>query len=74
MECPICGSDELEILNSKDKSSKKKFIEEYLLKCESVADVLVKIARGVYVSPEERLKAFKDAIELINYETSRKDQ
>ena len=48
--------------------------EEYLLKCESVADVLVKIARGVYVSPEERLKAFKDAIELVNYETSRKGQ
>ena len=48
--------------------------EEYLLKCESVADVLVKIARGVYVSPEERLKAFKDAIELFNYETSRKGQ
>ncbi|WP_407453637.1 HVO_0476 family zinc finger protein [Methanobrevibacter sp.] len=33
MECPICGSDELEILNSKQKSSKKKFMEEYLLKC-----------------------------------------
>ena len=48
--------------------------EEYLLKCESVADVLVKIARGTYVSPEERLKAFKDAIELVNYETSRKGQ
>ena len=30
MECPICGSDEIEILNSKQKSSKKKFIEEYL--------------------------------------------
>ena len=33
MECPICGSDELEILNSKQKESKKKFTEEYLLKC-----------------------------------------
>ncbi len=48
--------------------------EEYLLKCESVADVLVKIARGVYVPPEERLKAFKDAIELVNYETSQNKQ
>lgn len=39
MECPICGSDELEILNSKQKSSKKKFIEEYLLKCEDCGHV-----------------------------------
>ena len=28
MECPICGSDDIEILNSKQKSSKKKIIEE----------------------------------------------
>lgn len=34
MECPICGSDEIEILNSKDKSSKNNFTEEYLLKCQ----------------------------------------
>lgn len=33
MECPICGSDDIEILNSKQKSSKKKILEEYLLKC-----------------------------------------
>lgn len=33
MECPICGSEELEILNSKQKTSKKKMIEEVLLKC-----------------------------------------
>ena len=33
MECPICGSDDIEILNSKQKESKKKFMEEYLLKC-----------------------------------------
>ena len=39
MECPICGSSELEILNSKEKSSKKKFIEEYLLKCEECGHV-----------------------------------
>lgn len=39
MECPICGSDELEILNSKQKSSKKKFMEEYLLKCEDCGHV-----------------------------------
>lgn len=33
MECPICGSDDIEILNSKQKSSKKKIMEEFLLKC-----------------------------------------
>ena len=33
MECPICGSDDVEILNSKQKSTKKKFTEELLLKC-----------------------------------------
>ena len=33
MECPICGSYEIEILNAKQKESKKKFMEEYLLKC-----------------------------------------
>ncbi|AMD17957.1 hypothetical protein TL18_07925 [Methanobrevibacter sp. YE315] len=39
MECPICGSDDIEILNSKQKSSKKKLIEEYLLKCEDCGHV-----------------------------------
>ena len=39
MDCPICGSDEVEILNSKQKSSKKKIMEEYLLKCESCGHV-----------------------------------
>lgn len=33
MECPICGSEDVEILNSKQKSSKKKISEEFLLKC-----------------------------------------
>ena len=39
MDCPICGSDDLEILNSKQKSSKKKVTEEYLLKCEDCGHV-----------------------------------
>ena len=34
MECPICGSDNVEILNAKQKSSKTKIMEEYLLRCE----------------------------------------
>ena len=33
MECIICGSEDIEILNSKQKISKKKFTEEQLLKC-----------------------------------------
>lgn len=39
MECPICGSTDAEILNSKQKTSKKKIMEEYLLKCESCGHV-----------------------------------
>ena len=30
MECPICGSDDIEIINSKQKTTKKKFTEEYM--------------------------------------------
>lgn len=33
MECPICGSDDLTVLKSKETSSKKKLINDYLLKC-----------------------------------------
>ena len=47
---------------------------EYLMKCESVAKVLVKIASGANVSPVERAKAIKDAIELFNHETSQNKQ
>lgn len=39
MDCPICGSDDIEILNSKQKSSKKKVMEEYLLRCEDCGHV-----------------------------------
>ena len=39
MDCPICGSDDVEILNSKQKSSKKKIMEEYLLRSESCGHV-----------------------------------
>ena len=37
--CPICGSDDIEILNSKQKTTKKKLTEEYLLKCEDCGHV-----------------------------------
>ena len=45
---------------------------EYLEKCMSVANVLAKIINGVEVSREERLKAFLDAVEVLNYEKSLK--
>lgn len=33
MECPICGSDDIEIINSKVKTTKKVIQEELVLKC-----------------------------------------
>ena len=39
MDCPICGSDDVVILKSKQISSKKKIMEEYLLKCEECGHV-----------------------------------
>lgn len=39
MDCPICGSDDIEIINSKQKTTKKKLTEEYLLKCEDCGHV-----------------------------------
>lgn len=39
MQCPICDSDDIEILNSKQIKSKKKLTEEYLLKCQDCGHV-----------------------------------
>ena len=39
MDCPICGSDDVEIINLKQKTSKKAFTEEHLLKCEDCGHV-----------------------------------
>ena len=69
MECPICGSDELEILNSKQKSSKKKFIEEYLLKCEDCGHVFKDIFSAKKPKPyrliiSEQDKSHKTTINL----------
>ena len=69
MECPICGSDELEILNSKQKSSKKKFIEEYLLKCEECGHVFKDIFSAKKPKPyrliiSEQDKSHKTTIDL----------
>ena len=69
MDCPICGSDDLEIINSKQKSSKKKVTEEYLLKCEDCGHVFKDIislkkpiAYRLIISEQD--KSHKTTIEL----------
>ena len=69
MECPICGSDELEILNSKQKNTKKKFMEEYLLKCEECGHVFKDIISAKKPKPyrliiSEQDKSHKTTIDL----------
>ena len=69
MDCPICGSDEVEILNSKQKSSKKKIMEEYLLKCESCGHVFKDMFSAKKPEPyrliiSEQDKSHKTTIEL----------
>ena len=71
MECPICGSDEIEILNSKQKSSKKKLIEEYLLRCEECGHVFRDMF-SANIKPEtyrliisEQGKSHKTTIDLL---------
>jgi uncharacterized Zn finger protein len=69
MDCPICGSDEIEILNSKQKSSKKKFTEEYLLKCEECGHVFrdvvsLKKPRPYRLIISEQDKSHKTTIDL----------
>lgn len=69
MFCPICGSDDVEILNSKQKSSKKKIMEEYLLKCEDCGHVFKDIVSAKKPKPyrliiSEQDKSHKTTIEL----------
>ena len=69
MDCPICGSDEIEILNSKQKTSKKKFTEEYLLKCDDCGHVFkdvvsLKKPRPYRIIISEQDKAHKTTIDL----------
>ena len=69
MDCPICGSDDIEILNSKQKSSKKKITEEYLLKCEECGHVFkdafsYKKPRPYRVIISEQDKSHKTTIDL----------
>ena len=69
MECPICGSDDIEILNSKQKTSKKKFMEEYLLKCEDCGHVFkdifsAKKPKSYRLIISEQDKSHKTTIDL----------
>lgn len=69
MDCPICGSDDLEIINSKQKSSKKKITEEYLLKCEDCGHVFKDIVSLKKPKPyrliiSEQEKSHKTDIDL----------
>ncbi|MBE6501544.1 MAG: hypothetical protein E7Z79_03785 [Methanobrevibacter thaueri] len=69
MDCPICGSDDIEILNSKQKTTKKKFTEEYLLKCEDCGHVYknvisLKKPRPYRLIISEQDKSHKTTIDL----------
>lgn len=69
MECPICGSDDIEILNSKQNESKKKVMEEYLLKCFDCGHVFkdvvsAKKPKMYRIIISERNKSHKTSIEL----------
>ncbi|WP_407374479.1 HVO_0476 family zinc finger protein [Methanobrevibacter sp.] len=69
MDCPVCGSDDVEILNSKQKSSKKKIMEEYLLKCEDCGHVFkdiisLKKPRPYRIIISEQDKSHKLTIDL----------
>lgn len=69
MQCPICGSDDIEILNSKKKESKKKFMEEYLLKCFDCGHVFkdvvsAKKPKDYRLIISEQNKSHKTTIEL----------
>ena len=69
MDCPICGSDDVVILNLKQKSSKKNFTEEHLLKCEECGHVYkdlisLKKPRKYRLIISEHDKSHKTTIDL----------
>ena len=69
MDCPICGSADIEIINSKQKTTKKKLTEEYLLKCEDCGHVYrnafsLKKPRPYRLIISEQDKSHKTTIDL----------
>ena len=74
MSCPICDSDEIEILNSKQKDTKKKLTEEYLLKCEDCGHVFKDIISLKKPRPYRLIVSEHDKSYKINIELSPSDE
>ncbi|MCQ2972272.1 MAG: hypothetical protein MJ209_03160 [archaeon] len=69
MECPVCGSDEIEIVNSKFKTTKKVIQEELILKCEECGHVFRDVVSQKKPRPfrliiSEQDKSIKTSIDL----------
>lgn len=69
MECPICGCDDIEILDSKQKPSKKKIVEEYILKCNDCHHVFKDVfsarkPKSYRIIISENDKSIKSTIDL----------
>lgn len=74
MDCPICGSDDLEILNSKQKSSKTKLMEEYLLKCRECGHVFKDIFSAKKPKPYRIIISEQDASHKTTIDLSPSDE
>ncbi|MGN0176289.1 MAG: HVO_0476 family zinc finger protein [Methanobrevibacter sp.] len=74
MECPICGSDDIEILNAKQKSSKKKLMEEYLLKCEDCGHVFRDILSAKKPKPYRLIISAQDKSHKTTIDLSPSDE
>ena len=74
MDCPICGSDDLEILNSKQKSSKTKLMEEYLLKCEECGHVFKDIFSAKKPKPYRLIVSEQDTSHKTTIDLSPSDE
>ena len=74
MSCPICDSDDVEILNSKQKDSKKKLTEEYLLKCEDCGHVFKDVVSLKKPRPYRLIVSEHDKSHKINIDLSPSDE
>ena len=70
MDCPICGSDDLEILNS----SKTKLMEEYLLKCRECGHVFKDIFSAKKPKPYRIIISEQDASHKTTIDLSPSDE
>ena len=69
MDCPICGSYDIDVINSKKKSSKKSFSEQQLLKCLDCGHVFKDVVSHKKPKPyrliiSEQDKSHKTTIDL----------